>query len=551
MKVRALVSVIVLMVAAVGISSFEGIVYGDSKDMWRAELTNPSQFCDTVTVIPQAECEALVTIFNTTQGQNWTNKTGWLQTNDPCTWYGVQCGVNGPPGHITKLILNNNQLNGTISPAVGDFNYLFLLNLRGNQLSGAIPTVLGGINSLDTLDLGDNQLSGNISAQLGNLSLLNKLYLNGNQLYGSIPSQLGQLQNLDTLYLQYNNLSGNIPPELGYLNDLKELNLAANQLSGSIPGSLGSLNNLEQLVLYSNQLNGGIPYQISQLNKLQTLSICDNQLNGGIPQQLGNLSKLKILCLHTNGFSGNLPSDLGSLSQLEKLWLNSNLFNGSIPQSFTNLTSLTYFNFQNTNLCEPVNPAFQNWLAGIDTVLSNGIDCESTPTPTPTPGPTSTLTPTPTMSPTPTQTPTITPTPDTPGTFAFLYTPLIANNAITYFEDPMEQEPNDTIQLSNGPLRLNQVYQGAPNDMRDFFSFYLPNSGEILINLHNHVGTDVQIQLYYKSTENFITYDPEPPFELRHEGEPGMYYIYIFSANNYANVPYYNLTIVFQNNFMN
>lgn len=38
----------------------------------------PANYCSTtVTDIPYAECEALRNIYGMTDGDNWTNKTGW------------------------------------------------------------------------------------------------------------------------------------------------------------------------------------------------------------------------------------------------------------------------------------------------------------------------------------------------------------------------------------------------------------------------------------------------------------------------------------------
>jgi len=41
--------------------------------------------CSNVTEIPTAECDELVTLYNSTNGPNWRNKTGWLTTNRPCS----------------------------------------------------------------------------------------------------------------------------------------------------------------------------------------------------------------------------------------------------------------------------------------------------------------------------------------------------------------------------------------------------------------------------------------------------------------------------------
>ncbi len=72
--------------------------------------------CAAVMEIPQSECEALVAFYTSTGGDHWINNTGWLQTNTPCTWYGVTCGE----GHVTWLKLYRNHLQGTIPPDIGD-----------------------------------------------------------------------------------------------------------------------------------------------------------------------------------------------------------------------------------------------------------------------------------------------------------------------------------------------------------------------------------------------------------------------------------------------
>ena len=56
--------------------------------------------CAAQTQIPAAECDALVALYNSANGAGWTNNTGWLQTNTPCSWYGIVCD-NG--SNVTKL----------------------------------------------------------------------------------------------------------------------------------------------------------------------------------------------------------------------------------------------------------------------------------------------------------------------------------------------------------------------------------------------------------------------------------------------------------------
>jgi hypothetical protein len=291
--------------------------------------------------IPQAECEALVALYNSTDGTHWTDHTDWLQTNAPCNWYGVVCS----DGHVTALDLGYNQLTGPIPPELGNLINLTELDLAGNQLQNSIPVQLGDLSNLLILDLRSNQLSGSIPAELGNITNLDILSLYNNQLTGPIPPELGNLTNLTFLYLVANQLSGPIPPELGNLTNLTSLSLGSNQLTGFIPSQLGNLTNLTSLTLDNNQLTGFIPAQLGNLVNLYQLALAGNQLSGSIPVDLGNLIHLKTLALDRNHLSGPIPSELGSLTNLHWLTLKDNHLSGEFPTSITNLVNLTTLTF--------------------------------------------------------------------------------------------------------------------------------------------------------------------------------------------------------------
>ncbi|MEN8221530.1 MAG: Two component regulator three Y domain protein, partial [Pseudomonadota bacterium] len=114
--------------------------------------------CTTVTDIPKKECKALVAFYNSTGGDNWFNKKGWLESNMACDWYGVTCS----DGHVSKLSLYSNNLTGEIPTKLSNLSKLEYLSLTYNSLSGSIPTELGNLSDLESLNLGGNQLSGSI-----------------------------------------------------------------------------------------------------------------------------------------------------------------------------------------------------------------------------------------------------------------------------------------------------------------------------------------------------------------------------------------------------
>ncbi len=74
------------------------------------------------TEIPAAEYDALVALYNSTDGANWTNK--WtLPTDMPCSLYGVSC-TSSAPRCVVALSLMSNQLNGAIPTELGNLSNL-------------------------------------------------------------------------------------------------------------------------------------------------------------------------------------------------------------------------------------------------------------------------------------------------------------------------------------------------------------------------------------------------------------------------------------------
>jgi Leucine-rich repeat (LRR) protein len=316
--------------------SHNGTIIGPPYEMYM-DIT-VTTFCGAVTEIPQSECKALQDLYNSTNGPNWTNKTDWLQTITPCSWYGITCTA----GHVSKVLMFKNNLVGSIPSTIDNLSNLTAISFSTNQLSGSIPSTIGNLSNLTTINFSLNQLTGNIPPEMGSLSQLTILGLGTNQLSGSIPTELGNLSNLTQLWLDTNLLTGNIPSSLGNLSNLNHLCLFDNQLSGSIPWQLGNLSQLQYLYLYENQLSSSIPNSLGSLTNLQKLALDNNQLTGSIPPELGNLTNLTELSLYGNQLIGSIPTQLSNLKNLTKLVLSGNQLSGSIPPWLGSLTKLTW-----------------------------------------------------------------------------------------------------------------------------------------------------------------------------------------------------------------
>ena len=316
-----------------------------------SSTSNPLQ-----AAIPAEERAALIALYNSTNGDSWGDNSGWKGNNNELdgfsqigsegTWYGITISDD----HVTAIWLDENNLNGSIPPELGNLSNLGGLCLSYNQLSGSIPPELGNLSKLRYFDMCCNSLSGSIPPEVGNLGNLRGLNLAENQLSGIIPPELGNLSNLECLYMYSNQLSGSIPLELGNLSNLRSLDLDDNQLIGSIPLEIGNLSSLTDLWLYNNQLSGIIPPELGNLGNLEQLYLCFNQLSGIIPPELGNLNNLVDLDLGSNDLVGSIPLELGNLSNLKYLWLSNNQLSGRIPPELGNLSNLLEFSLDDNRL---------------------------------------------------------------------------------------------------------------------------------------------------------------------------------------------------------
>lgn len=191
---------------------------------------------------------ALRAIYLNTDGDNWTDNTGWPDEvfflanptlpagTDISTWFGIIVDSNGC---ALELMLGTNNLNGTIPTEIEYLINLTHFNLHENQLTGIIPPEIGTLTNLTYLNLFTNQLTGIIPTTIGNLINLYHLNLKENQLTGSIPSEIGNLTALAFLFLHDNLLTGTLPAEIGSLNIVRVW-VYNNQLSGCYDASLAN-----------------------------------------------------------------------------------------------------------------------------------------------------------------------------------------------------------------------------------------------------------------------------------------------------------------------
>ena len=333
-----------------------------SFQLWLQGIPEVSGQTDCSSVNPDRE--VLVTLYNKTNGSNWTKNSNWLSTEPLDNWHGV---TTDGSGRVTELILQSNNLLGTVPGELGQLNELQILRLGFNELSGSIPPELGNLVNLHTLEIPFCWLSGTIPPELGRLTRLETLSLggNGSTLTGPLPRELGLLSNLKTIWLHDNGFTGHIPLELGQINRLEVIDLRWNNLTGRIPRELGELSQLRELRLVSNEISGPLPLELGRLTNLVQLELSRNQISGTLPPELGQLPNLRVLDLANNSLQSPIPSELGQLSALRELVLAGNSeMSGPLPREITKL-SLETLMLGDTGICTPRDIGFQAWLRSV------------------------------------------------------------------------------------------------------------------------------------------------------------------------------------------
>src|ERR1700712_2208392 len=90
-----------------------------------ALLTPAAQLMGQVNV---TDSLTLVDLYNSTNGNGWTNKGNWLTAQSVDSWYGIT--VNS--------------------------NRVYTIDLRNNTLSGTLPSTIGNLTGLQSLQLDQN-----------------------------------------------------------------------------------------------------------------------------------------------------------------------------------------------------------------------------------------------------------------------------------------------------------------------------------------------------------------------------------------------------------
>ncbi len=291
----------------------------------------------------QQDSLALVTLFNSTGGNNWYRKTNWL-TGKLNSWEGVSV----VSGRVVGLNLLNNNLTGDLPSQLNNLTLLSNIRLGGNKLTGNI-SCFGNLPNLMYLDLSSNNFKGNIPVEIGTSSNLLTLRLGFNKFSGSIPKELGNLTKLMYLSIDNDSLTGTVPAEICNLKSLLSLELMNNYLTGSLPEYLGNLTSLQTFNISGNKFSGMIPASVTGLKNLYTFGINNNQFEGVLPAGIGQFTNLIQFDISNNKFTA-IPKEIGLLTNVTSINAENNLLKDSIPSSVSQLINLKSINLRKNQI---------------------------------------------------------------------------------------------------------------------------------------------------------------------------------------------------------
>ncbi|CAM8883440.1 unnamed protein product [Rhodiola kirilowii] len=288
----------------------------------------------------------------------------WNASLHFCKWKGITCGKGIK--RVTTIVLVEQNLNGVLSPSIGNLTFLrglYLsnnslhgkipnqigllwrrlqhLNLAGNSFEGRIPLELSNCSNILRMSFYHNNLSGRIPPQLVSLSKITLFDIGKNNFVGEMPSFFRNFSSLSELYLRYNYFHGEIRDSLQGLSRLKILGLSRNSFSGTI-SQFYNLSSLVAFEIHSNHFTGTLAQDMYvSFPKLNRLNIWNNSFIGSIPSSLSNISGLFYCDLSVNRFRGRVPDNLGKLKYLELLQLSNNNLGSDMPNDLSFIDSLT------------------------------------------------------------------------------------------------------------------------------------------------------------------------------------------------------------------
>ena len=242
--------------------------------------------------------EALIKLYESTNGDNWINNKNWCSDKPVTEWYGVSYDSNT---NTYEINLRSNNLVGEINQTFPEnINIILIINTLSEEGRNHLTTVnVAGSTSLLSLSCGNNETA---SLDITGCTSLEVLHCD-----------IGQLTELD----------------VSTCKNLKEITCGSNQLTSL---DVSMCEKLEGIGCNINKLTS---LDVSGCTALRWIT-CDHN-------QLTSLDVSSEHLTHLTCYTNQLTSlDLSICKNLEVLDCSGNLINQEIPDWFSQITYLAY-----------------------------------------------------------------------------------------------------------------------------------------------------------------------------------------------------------------
>lgn len=208
-------------------------------------------------------------LYYATAGSGWINNTNWLQPSTTiCDWHGV--GAN-----CSKLDLPDNNLVGVLpsnifSGAASLRDSLTEILLQENQISGTLPKDLASLLRLVGLNVSHNNFTGSLPPDYSRWGAsLRRFNADHNLLTGELPNAYQNWTRIETLTLEFNRLTGTLPEGYATAAYMSKFWVSNNFLSGTLPSAYANWTALRELRCRNNTLVGTLPDSYSAWKDIQ------------------------------------------------------------------------------------------------------------------------------------------------------------------------------------------------------------------------------------------------------------------------------------------
>ena len=358
--------------------------------------------------VPSEQKDILVNLYNSTDGNNWSENSLWNTVAPVEEWYGVTVTGNT----IEKIELPNNNLSGSIPSELLELSDLTTLVFFNNHLSGEIPD-MGSLNNFTTLHLSYNMFDFiDFEANFESNSLLSDFQYSpqrnrddlitfdaviGNDYSFSMTTIAGTdvqyqwyrgtlisggeaMPNENTKILNLINVqsedldaysciaTSNLIPNLKIRREFVELKGPVSQIErDALIAFYNATGGENWLSSTGENWNTSAPVSTwvgvtTTGNKVTRLVRQSVGLSGQIPETIGNLTNLEGLYIGLGDLDliGPIPESIGNLINLRFLWFQGTGMSGELPESIGNLVNLQELRCIGNNFYGPIPESIGN-----------------------------------------------------------------------------------------------------------------------------------------------------------------------------------------------